>query len=92
MTLREKLMIDAERFCEKQALSLSRFSTVVVNDSKFFTKLRSGRDCTTKIYERFQEIFNNPMAWEAAKFAERQRRRKTPTRVSNDAESRDDAA
>lgn len=57
MTLREKLISDAEAFCETRKISLARLATIVVNDGKFFTRLAAGGDCTTSVYERFQAHF-----------------------------------
>ena len=57
MTLREKLLADAEAFCTTKNYSLGRLSILVVNDGKFFGGLKSGGDCTTRTFERFQTYF-----------------------------------
>jgi len=58
MTLKEKLLQDAQAYCDEKPISLARLATIVVNDGKFFDRIKGGGDCTTKIYERFQTYFH----------------------------------
>ena len=57
MTLREKLIEDAEAFCKATGKSLTTLGNNVANDGKFFSRLDRGGDCTTAVYERFQAYF-----------------------------------
>jgi len=57
MNLRNKLIEDAEAFCEATGTSLSTLGKTVANDGKFFARLGAGGDCTTGVYERFQSYF-----------------------------------
>jgi hypothetical protein len=74
MTLRDQLIADAGRFCAIHGISKSRLSTIALNNGKFFKQLEAGSDCTTGVFERFQTIFADPNAWEAAKAMDRSRR------------------
>lgn len=76
MTLREKLLSDAESFCAVQGISLSRLSTIVVNGGSFFKKLEEGKDCSTGTYENFQKVFSDPDAWAEARRIEKERRKR----------------
>lgn len=67
LTFRERLIRDAGAFCEDNGISLSRLSTIVVNDGKFFKRLEAGGDCSTGVYERFNAAFNKPVEWERMK-------------------------
>ncbi|PKR56373.1 hypothetical protein [Thalassospira lohafexi] len=66
-TLREKLIEDAEAFCAEQGISKSHLARVVMNHGGFFKRLEEGGDCATGAYEKFQSVFSDPAAWEAAK-------------------------
>lgn len=66
-TLRQKLIEDAEAFCAAQGVSKSHLARVVMNHGGFFKRLEDGGDCSTGAYEKFQAVFNDPAAWEAAK-------------------------
>ena len=57
MTLREQLLSDAERHCQNRQISEAHLGTLVVNDGKFFSRLRRGGDCTTATFEKFQAYF-----------------------------------
>lgn len=59
MTLRERLLKEAEAFCAAKGMSKARLSTIVVNDGKFFDRIEAGGDCTTGTLERFQAHFAN---------------------------------
>ena len=74
-TLRDRLIRDAKQFCAKEGIKPSHFARIVINHGGFFKRLAKGADCHTSAYERFQEVFNNPKTWEAAKQADRERRK-----------------
>lgn len=74
MTLREKLIEQADAFCEQHGISKARLATIVANNGKFFRSLEDGGDCTTGMYERFQSVFSDPKSWEDARQADRNRR------------------
>ena len=57
MTMREKLLADAKAYCERRGIKHTYLGKLVVNDTTFFDRLENGGDCTTRIYERFQEYF-----------------------------------
>lgn len=57
ISLRDKLIADAEAYCERRGISLARLATIVANDGKFFVRLKAGGDCATRVYERFQQHF-----------------------------------
>ncbi len=57
MTLRERLLEEAETFCAATGMSKARLATIVVNDGKFFDRIEAGGDCTTGTFERFQTHF-----------------------------------
>ena len=59
MTMREKLIEDAEAFCRTNGGSLTTLGNTVANDGKFFSRLARGGDCTTSVYERFQAYFRD---------------------------------
>ena len=80
MTLRDKLIRDARAFADANGISKARLATIVVNNGKFFKNLGEGSDCTTGVFERFQTVFNDSAAWEAAKAADRERRNRTSWR------------
>lgn len=75
MALRDELIGAADAFCAAHNISKARLATIVANDGKFFRQLEQGRDCTLRVFERFQQVFEDPATWEAAKEADRQRRR-----------------
>ena len=52
MSLIDQLLEDANQVAEKRNISLSRLSTIVVNDGKFFGKLKDGGSCNVKTFER----------------------------------------
>ena len=74
LSLREQLIAAADKFCAEQGISKARLSTIVCDRGQFFKKLEEGRDCTTGMYERFQKVFSDPEAWEAARACDRIRR------------------
>ena len=74
MTLCDQLIRDANAFADANGISKARLATIVVNNGKFFKNLADGGDCTTGVFERFQTVFNDADAWEAAKAADRERR------------------
>ena len=74
MVLKQKLLSDAQKFCENEGISLSRLSSIVVNNGVLFKRLKKGGDCKTEIYERFQMVFNNPAAWAKARKVDSKRR------------------
>lgn len=57
MTLKEQLIAEASAYCDRRGISLGRLAVLVVNDGKFFKRLEGGGDCTTTVYERFQDFF-----------------------------------
>ncbi len=57
MTLKDQLLRDAVEFCEKRRISEARLGFLVVNDGKFFTRVRGGGSFTTATYEKFQRYF-----------------------------------
>lgn len=67
MYLKNQLIEEAEAFCDKQGISLSRLGTIVRNYGGFFERLRDGGECTLSTYEQFQKIFDDPAAWRHAK-------------------------
>ena len=67
MTLVEKLIHDAEFFCEREGISLSRLATIVVNRGSFFKTLKNGGDCNTATYEKFREVFDDPQEFKRLK-------------------------
>ena len=77
MTLREKLISDAENFCAEQGIGLSRLSTIVVSSGAFFKKLEEGKGCSIDTYETFQKVFSDPNAWEEARRNEKERRKRS---------------
>lgn len=79
MTLRDKLIRDADAFADANGISKARLATIVVNNGKFFKSLADGGDCTTGVFERFQTVFNDADVWEAAKAADRERRASSPS-------------
>lgn len=72
-TLREKLLKDANTFCEKEGISLARLGGIVMNHGGFFKRIEEGGDCKTSVYESFQKIFADPDEWERAKAKARER-------------------
>ena len=61
MTLKEQLIENAEDYCAKRQFSLARLATIVINDGKFFKRVKTGGGCTIQTYEKFQSYFaENP--------------------------------
>lgn len=58
MTLRESLIRVAKRYAEVRRLSLSRVSTLVLNDGKALDRIDSGGDLMTGSFERALEWFS----------------------------------
>ena len=58
MTLKEELLQEAEDFCVATGMSKARLATIVINDGKFFERLKAGGDCTTSTLERFRAHFS----------------------------------
>ena len=59
MNNREKLLDLAERFAEARRLSISRVSTLVRNDGKFFKNLADGKDCTLGTLDHCVQWFSD---------------------------------
>lgn len=57
MTLREQLLSASERFCADRGISEARLAVLVVNDGKFFKRVRAGGEFTTATFEKFQAYF-----------------------------------
>jgi hypothetical protein len=74
MSLKQTLLNNAADFCVANGISLSRLSTIVANDGNFFRRLAGKGDCTTALYDKFQSVFHDPLAWAAAQEADRERR------------------
>lgn len=55
MSLTDQLLKDAERVAEHRQISMSRLATIVVNDGKFFSKLKNGGSCTVRTFETASE-------------------------------------
>lgn len=73
MTLRETLIRDAKAFCRKHRISPAHLGSIVADNGRFFSLLESGNDCTTGMYERFRLVFDDPVAWAAARVAASER-------------------
>ena len=59
MSLKQKLIKQAEEYCKKRKISKARLSTIVVNDGKFFDRIENkGCDFTVGTYEKFQKFFD----------------------------------
>lgn len=58
MSLKDQLLDDASRFCEERGISEARLATLVVNDGKFFVRVRSGGGFTADTFEKFQRYFS----------------------------------
>lgn len=58
MTLRETLIIVANHYAQARRLSMSRVSTLVLNDGKALDRISSGGDLNTGSYERALEWFS----------------------------------
>ena len=85
MTLRDKLIRDAYAFACANGISMARLATIVTNNGKLFQRMEAGGDCTTGMFERFQTVFNDADAWEAAKAADRERRGIKPVHAQHNA-------
>ena len=57
LTLKEQLIRDSEAFCREFGISEARVATIVMNDGKFFNRIRAGGEFTTTTFERFQSYF-----------------------------------
>lgn len=57
MTLKDKLLRDAEEFAERKGISMARVATIVAKDGKFFDRIAAGGRVSTDLYERFQAYF-----------------------------------
>lgn len=66
MTLKDQLLDDATRFCQKKGISKARLANIVVNDGKFFERIEAGGQFTTRTYERFQAHFRSESAAESS--------------------------
>lgn len=58
MTLREQLILVANRYAHLAGLSLSRVSTIVFNDGKTLMRLQAEGDITTTTFERAMAWFS----------------------------------
>lgn len=54
-TIRAALLARAEKFCEKRDTSFSAICRAAVNDGKFLTGVRNGRDFTLGTYQRVND-------------------------------------
>lgn len=63
MTLKSRLLAVSAAFAQERGLSLSRVSTIVLNDGKALLRLEAGGDITTGTFER-------AMAWFSANWPE----------------------
>ncbi len=66
MTLREQLLQEAKTFCASAGISEARLATIVVNDGKFFDRIKAGGDFTTGTLEKFRAHFARKSAGEKA--------------------------
>jgi len=69
MTLKDRLLKEAEAFCASTGMSKARLATIVVNDGKFFDRIEAGGDCTTGTLEKFQAHFARNASGETANVA-----------------------
>ena len=59
MSLKEKLIQQAEEYCRANGISRARLATIVANDGKFFKRIEEQNGgFTVKMYERFQKFFD----------------------------------
>lgn len=57
MNLKQKLLDAAKVHSKRTGLSIARISTIVMNDGKFFDKLKAGKSCTIDTYEKVMAWF-----------------------------------
>lgn len=57
MTVKERLIQEAEAYCRRAGITRARLATVVMNDNKFFSRLEKGGGFTVTTYERFMRFF-----------------------------------
>lgn len=57
MDLRRNMLDACERYCEATGRKPSTVATLIMNDGKFFNRLRSGGDFQLGTYERVMKWF-----------------------------------
>jgi len=67
MTMREQLLVVASAYCEARGRSISRISTIVLNDGKKLDAIANGRDLHTARFEHamawFSENWPDNVKW-----------------------------
>jgi hypothetical protein len=51
------MLAKADAYCERHDISLTRLGILIVNDGKFFTKVRETSNCTIKTYRKVMNWF-----------------------------------
>lgn len=54
----------ADCYCQETNRSHARVSTIILNNSRFFGRLRAGGDCTTRTYDRVLSWLTYHLAYE----------------------------
>jgi hypothetical protein len=70
-TTLQTLLADIERFLEQWAMTPSRFGQLAMNDAKFVSRLREGKDVRTGTADRVREFMRDyrpPVQKKAAEY------------------------
>lgn len=59
MSSREKLLTEIEGFLTRNAMSASRFGVSILNDTKFVSRLRDGKDVRLETADRVRKFMRD---------------------------------
>ena len=57
MNLKARLLSEADAWVARTGLSHARLASIVINDGKFFERVRKGGEFKVSTYERFMKYF-----------------------------------
>lgn len=57
MNMKERLIREADAYCQRAGITRARLATLVMNDNKFFARIERGGGFTVATFERFMTFF-----------------------------------